>query len=347
MDNGAANEAKKNTDVGEITLNPLILTCGDFVPGQAEAFLASLTSPTKKAVAEAELLYYRGCPEEAYRLASTLKTTGSTSATLAAFLIEAVSSLSLGRTEKIRDALALMQKAKPITDAVPQLKKSVDFFMLYFGILTHYQEALQFPEVSVDAFAVPDALFPMAIYAYAHYLIICGDYGRAIGLAEAMLIRQKQRSPIPAIYLALIICVGYICRSEWAKAEYYFMLAWETALPDRLFMPFAELKGMLSGMPERCIRRTYPEEYKKIAALFTVYHKNWVKVHNSLTGDQVTDLLTGTEMNVAMLASRGLSNAEIGDFLRISVNSVRSHLRNIFNKLGVSNRKELRQYIIK
>ena len=125
------------------------------------------------------------------------------------------------------------------------------------------------------------------------------------------------------------------------------MHAWEVALPDRLFMPFVEHKGMLSGMLERCVRRAYPEEYKIIAARFSIYQKNWVKVHNSLTGEHVTDKLTGTELNVAMLASKGLSNTEIGEFLSISVNSVRSHLRNIFNKLAITNRKELSDFVIK
>ena len=72
-----------------------------------------------------------------------------------------------------------------------------------------------------------------------------------------------------------------------------------------------------------------------------------MKVHNSLTGEHVTDKLTGTELNVAMLASKGLSNTEIGEFLSISVNSVRSHLRNIFNKLAITNRKELSDFVIK
>ena len=219
--------------------------------------------------------------------------------------------------------------------------------MLYFNILTHNRGGLRFPEVSVNAFAVPDELMPMAIYAYAHYLILCGDYGRAIGLAEGMLIQMKQHMPISEIYLSVIVSVGYICRSEWNKAEYYFRHAWELSQPDGICMPFAEHKGMLSGMLERCVRREQPEAYKKISSLFNAYHKNWVKVHNSLTGESVTDKLTGTELNVAMLASKGLSNTEIGEFLCISVNSVRSHLRNIFNKLEISNRKELNQYVIK
>lgn len=331
----------------DLTENPFLLTCGCFPPGGADRFLASLSDPTKRSIAEAELLYYRGLPEEANAIGAALNESDDPAATAGAFLIDTVTALSLGRTEHILDLMHLLNEVQPLIETTPKIKKTVDFFLLYFNILTHNRGGLQFPEVNVNAFAVPDELMPMAIYAYAHYLILCGDYGRAIGLAEGMLIQRKEHMPVSEIYLSIITGVGYICRSEWKKAEYYFTHAWELALPDGLFMPFVEHKGMLSGMLERCVRRAWPEEYKKISALFSVYHKNWVKVHNSLTGESVTDKLTGTELNVAMLASKGLSNTEIGEFLSISVNSVRSHLRNIFNKLEITNRKELSEFVIK
>lgn len=331
----------------EIIENPFQLTCGRFSPGEADSFLASIQDPTKKAIAEAELLYYRGLPEKAGAIGVALKESDDPTATAGAFLIDTVTALSLGNTEQILALMEILDDVQPLIEATPKIKKTMEFFLLYFNILAHNRGRLQFPEVSVNAFAVPDELTPMAIYAYANYLIQCGDYGRAIGLAEGMLIQMKRHMPISEIYLSVIISVGYICRSEWAKAEYYFRHAWELSLPDGICMPFVEHKGMLSGMLERCVRHEQPEAYKKISNLFNAYHKNWVKVHNSLTGESVTDKLTGTELNVAMLTSKGLSNTEIGEFLGISVNSVRSHLRSIFNKLEITNRKELNQYVIK
>ena len=342
-----AAQPNQPTAETEITVNPFVFTCGVFAPGQADAFCASINDPARRTVCEAEMAYYRGQLSRCGVISERLRTENDPLAAAGAFLISIVAALSQGNTDLIFDAMQRLDRAKPFLDACPQLKKTVDFFLLYFNILTHNREGMQFPEVSVKAFAVPDELTPMAIYAYAHYLIVCGDYGRAIGLAEGTLIQMRDRMPVAAIYLAIITCIGYTCRGEWGKAEYYFRYAWETARPDGLFMPFVEHKGMLSGMTERCVRHSCPEEYKLISGLFQTYHRNWVKVHNSLTGENVTDKLTGTELNVAMLASRGLSNTEIGDFLSISVNSVRSHLRNIFGKLGITNRKELGEYVIK
>ena len=146
--------------------------------------------------------------------------------------------------------------------------------------------------------------------------------------------------------LSLIIAVGYMLRQIWDKAEYYFRHAWSLAKPDGIVMPFVEFRGMLSGLLEKCLRYEEPEDYKLISKLSNRYHKQWVFLHNMLTGEKISDRLTAIEFNVASLAATGLSNQEIADFLGITLNSVRAHLRNIFNKLAINSRKELHDYVI-
>ena len=48
--------------------------------------------------------------------------------------------------------------------------------------------------------------------------------------------------------------------------------------------------------------------------------------------------LTDRETEVLTLLARGMSNAEIGDELFISIDTVKSHLKNVYGKLGVGNR---------
>ena len=48
--------------------------------------------------------------------------------------------------------------------------------------------------------------------------------------------------------------------------------------------------------------------------------------------------LTSREIEVLTHIARGMSNAEIGDFLNVTINTVRAHTKNIFRKLSVHSR---------
>jgi len=52
----------------------------------------------------------------------------------------------------------------------------------------------------------------------------------------------------------------------------------------------------------------------------------------------LTERLTERELEVLKLMGRGLSNREIGEKLEMSVNTVKTHIKNIYGKLGVSRR---------
>jgi LuxR family maltose regulon positive regulatory protein len=57
-------------------------------------------------------------------------------------------------------------------------------------------------------------------------------------------------------------------------------------------------------------------------------------------GDVLLDPLTDREMQVLALILKGFTNKEIGDRLVISNNTVRTHIKNVYGKLGVRNRVE-------
>lgn len=339
-------EHTENTARPESLRDPFVVTTGRFSPGEAARFCASMSSPVRRRLGMAELAYYRGELDEAYGIFTSLLEQEELDAYIVSLLGRSLCELSRGRT---RELFTLSRSAKKLSATLPEdsnLKRVCDLFLIYFDIVLHDFSHLELPAVSVDAFDMPASLKMMAFYAYSHYLIAQGDVGRAIGLAEGALVFSDRSCPVSEIYLSLIVSIGYMLRQTWDKAEYYFIHAWHLAQPDGIVMPFVELRGMLSGVLEKCLRRQEPQTYKIVSDLSNIYHRSWVAVHNELTGDQVSDRLTAIEFNVAMLAAHGISNTEIADFLGITVNSVRAHMRNIFNKLGVDSRKELSGFVI-
>ena len=57
--------------------------------------------------------------------------------------------------------------------------------------------------------------------------------------------------------------------------------------------------------------------------------------------------LTEREFDALRLSIEGKTNAEISEKLFISVSTVKFHLRNTYSKMGVGNRKEAFQYMLK
>lgn len=340
---------KKSTDCHEVVIapNPFVLTTAVYTPGCAEGYLSGVEDEEKRILGNTELAFFRGDVRLAEKLASELESSESSLLRCGSFLAHSMCSMYTGNLSGIMTAYTLVKNVSVNPQTTVTVKKLALFFNLYFNIMVHNTKQLELPGVAIDAFAVEKELRPMAVYAYAHYLHLTGDTDRAIGLCEGVIAMMRRTCPVSEIFLCLLLAAGYVSKSVWDKAEYYFRYAWSIASPDRLFLPFAEYRGVLFGLLEKCLRYDYPEEYKYITELALAYHGNWISVHNALTGDTVSDKLTGIEFNIAMLASRGVSNSEIAEYLGISVNSVRAHLRNIFNKLCIGSRKELLKYVIK
>ena len=56
------------------------------------------------------------------------------------------------------------------------------------------------------------------------------------------------------------------------------------------------------------------------------------------------DILTAREAEVLQLLQEGMTNGEIAHHLSIGIETVRTHARNIYRKLGISTRRDLARF---
>ncbi len=71
-----------------------------------------------------------------------------------------------------------------------------------------------------------------------------------------------------------------------------------------------------------------------------------MEIHNTKAKRKVTNELSAMEFSIAMMASDGWTNKEIASYMEISVNTVKHYLTDIFSKLNVKKREELKKYML-
>ena len=92
--------------------------------------------------------------------------------------------------------------------------------------------------------------------------------------------------------------------------------------------------------------KTDADVYKRIIEGVMSFSRGWMEIHNTKAKRKVTNELSAMEFSIAMMASDGWTNKEIASYMEISVNTVKHYLTDIFSKLNVKKREELKKYML-
>ncbi len=192
-----------------------------------------------------------------------------------------------------------------------------------------------------------DASGGVAVYVMAHQMYLNGEYWSAYGMCKAALLMTNDVYPISMIYIRCMMAMCRINRKDMQESQSEFMKGWNLAKMDNFIEPFIEHHGLLRGLVEACIRKNDPDGYRKITDGVLFFSRGWMVIHNNETKKKVTNELSTMEFSIAMLAGEGWTNKEISAHLGISVNTVKHYLTDIFSKLNVKKRDELKNYMLK
>ncbi|GKX67154.1 LuxR C-terminal-related transcriptional regulator [Inconstantimicrobium mannanitabidum] len=154
---------------------------------------------------------------------------------------------------------------------------------------------------------------------------------------------------------ALIDEIIFICRKNLIGYSLIYALLWKIIImqninknQDREYINY--LKEAVFYSRDDDIVLPYYLHRKYLKDILLKYEKDLSKdegneeflrkVLDLISEQKKMDVLSGREIEVLTEISNGLSNKEIGEKLYISVSTVKTHIINIYSKLGVKNRLE-------
>ncbi len=340
--------SERNTQLQNLkTAMPLLNT--PYKLGNVMDSINSIADTDSRNIALGEYYYFSGQSAKASDITEAYLTHEDWALRLSACWIYAYANLALDRIPKARKAIAQVQATvQAIDETTPE-----PYTALAICISTSANVLLHLPLPKILSplkkyiHIMPPGLRLFVLYVEAHHCYLNRQYGASIGIAETALALESELYPIPSIYLHLVATMGYINLRLFDQAKEHLLEAWKIAQPDDMIEAFGEHHGLLGGMLEAILKKEYPEDFSRIISITYSFSAGWRKVHNPDTGNHVADDLTTTEFSIAMLAAKGWSNKEIGTHLGISTNTVKLHISSALQKLSISQRKELIQFMLK
>lgn len=291
----------------------LPLLNSSFEPGRAREVVEGFVDVDLRNIARAELFYFTGQAEECCEITRGYLSSRVIELKLSACILYGYSNLTLGNVAAVLLHLP--------TDGMPA-----------FG---EYSRML------------PEGLRLFATYVMAHHTYLNGEIWSAYGMGKAALFMAERSYPISMTYIHCMMAVCAINRKHKQEAQEEMLRSWELAKMDGFLEPFIEHHGLLRGAIEACIRNRDPEAYQRITEGVISFSRGWMALHNPENRRKVTGELSTMEFSIAMLASGGWTNKEIGEHLGISINTVKHYLTDIFCKLNVKKRDELKKFMLK
>ena len=179
-----------------------------------------------------------------------------------------------------------------------------------------------------------------AVYlAYAYYLLVQGQIKEAGSiLFQLHDITYSSKRVERLIAVKIIYSIYYKLTNDFDKAYEKLIEALALAAPENLVMFFIHTLSDIEGLLEVIFKK--PACNEKIQPQFIENIKIAIENNRKVLKKNNIEVLSIREIEIIKYIAIHLSNQEIADKLFISLNTVKTHLKNIFLKLEVDNRSK-------
>ncbi len=321
---------------------------GSYPVGKAKEFISALPDSDDRNIALGEYYFFSGQPDLSVEILESYLDSHDPALRFSANLVCSFANLSRGHIHLARFAMNNLQEQMQAglrSDAPPQLH-AIGIFTAHAASVLLHRPIPSIPRLDEYLCYLPGGLKLYACYILAHRAYLEGDYQKSINISDLGLALCPATFPIASVYVHIVAAMALINLKRVEEAKRHIDSAWKLAKPDGIIEPFGEHHGLLQGLIEIYFKENDPNELEGIIKITYAFSAGWRKIHNPDTKHEVADNLTTTEFTVAMLYNRGWLKKEIADHMDISYNTVNSHLRSVFNKLGINNKDELGQYML-
>ena len=316
--------------------------------GRCREFIASIPDGDERAIAWGEYYYYSGQAEQAARVMEPYQDSADPMLRGSANLVGFFANLSRGNTQMAMHAFERLQEdlqKEPGAQGAPLQRAIGALVVTTASVLLHLPVAGDV-DLQQCISCLPEGLKLWACYLLAHKAYLEKNYNGSLAIAELSLAINPKLYPVSAIYVHLVAAMDMMSLKRVQEARQHVAQAWALAQPDGLIEPFGEHHGLLQGMIERFFQEDDPEMFERIIAITYSFSAGWRKIHNPLARQAVADNLTTTEFTIAMLYNRGWTAKEIASYMNLSPRTITNTIQVIYQKLGISGKRELQQFML-
>lgn len=326
----------------------LPLLNGAFTAGKSMEFINSIPDEDDRNIALGEYYYYTGQMDKAYNVLEPYVSSDDPALRYSAETTGIFINIAMGHTHLARFALSKLD------DQVREgLKSDSPIEVHAMGIMTaHAMSVLlhrpipDVPPLQEYLRFLPGGMKLWGCYILSYKAFQKKNYERALAAADLAMALVPDLYLVPMIYCQLMAVVSLMGLMRVEEAKERFGRMWAMVKADGFIQIIGEHYGSLQGVVDAYFKKSDPQTYEELMKSVRDFGINWIKLYNVLSGKDVANNLTATEFTVATLYNRGWTAQEIASHLELSENTVRSYIKTIYIKLGVSDKKALAQFMI-
>lgn len=219
------------------------------------------------------------------------------------------------------------------------------FLMTYVGKKQDIPEWIKKGDFNSGRLYFPALAFFNVVYG--HVLLIDGEYHKLLGDMDYFM---EKASVFPNIMAQIHMHIFASAANEKLhrrdKAVEELKKALDLAYPDFIAMPFVIYGKWIEPIFSEQYINEGQSKLEFISFVRKLYEPYKLSVDIMIDKEKPTKvILTKRETEVARLVLEGFSNKEIGQQLYITTNTVKTIMKRMFEKLGISSRSMLKHYI--